>query len=335
MGYKLPVHFSTSLICFVLFMNPLFVYSELQYPELYYNFYDDACPPLRNIVRYNVWQAVRKETRIAASLLRLHFHDCLVDGCDASILLEDTKTFKGEKNALPNKNSVRGYELIDSIKADVERECPLTVSCVDILALAASEAISLVGGPYWHVPLGRRDGITASQKSANEQLPSPFEPLANITAKFTSKGLDLKDVVVLSGAHTIGFAQCFTFKSRLFNFKGTDKPDPTVNSSLLQNLQSMCPEGETQRTNKLAPLDSVTYNRFDHMYYSNLMNNYGLLESDQALIKDPTTASMVNQYSMDRFRFYDDFAESMVKLGFVGILTGENGEIRAKCGSVN
>ncbi|KAI3930832.1 hypothetical protein MKX01_037278 [Papaver californicum] len=295
MGYKLPVHFSTSLICFVLFMNPLFVYSELEYPELYYSFYDHTCPPLRNIVRYNVWQAVRKETRIAASLLRLHFHDCLVDGCDASILLDDTKTFKGEKNALPNKNSVRGYELIDNIKADVETG---------------------VGGPYWHVPLGRRDGITASQKSANEQLPSPFEPLANITAKFTSKGLDLKDVVVLSGAHTIGFAQCFTFKSRLFNFKGTGKPDPTVHSSLLQNLQSMCPEGETQHTNKLAPLDSVTYNRFDHMYYSNLMNNSGLLESDQALIKDPTTASMVNQYSMDRFRFYDDFAESTVKLGF-------------------
>ncbi|MCL7023729.1 hypothetical protein MKW94_007701, partial [Papaver nudicaule] len=64
-------------------------------------------------------------------------------GCDASILLDDTKTFEGEKNALPNRNSVRGYELIDDIKADVERECPLTVSCVDILALAASEAVSL------------------------------------------------------------------------------------------------------------------------------------------------------------------------------------------------
>lgn len=48
--------------------------------------------------------------------------------------------------------------------------------------------------------LGRRDGVTASQQAANEQLPSPFEPLENITAKFTSKGLDLKDVVVLSGS---------------------------------------------------------------------------------------------------------------------------------------
>lgn len=59
------------------------------------------------------------------------------------------------------------------------------------------------GGPFWYVPLGRRDGLTASEKAANDQLPSPFEPLDNITAKFVSKGLDLKDVVVLSG--TVSF----------------------------------------------------------------------------------------------------------------------------------
>lgn len=55
------------------------------------------------------------------------------------------------------------------------------------------------GGPYWSVSLGRRDSLTASQSAANAQIPSPFEPLENITAKFVSKGLDIKDVVVLSG----------------------------------------------------------------------------------------------------------------------------------------
>lgn len=60
---------------------------------------------------------------------------------------------------------------------------------------------SQLAGPqyYWALPLGRRDGTTASENAANEQLPGPFEPLENITAKFTSKGLDIKDVVVLSG----------------------------------------------------------------------------------------------------------------------------------------
>lgn len=46
---------------------------------------------------------------------------------------------------------------------------------------------------------GRRDGLTTSEDAANNQVPSPFEPLENITAKFVSKGLDIKDVVVLSG----------------------------------------------------------------------------------------------------------------------------------------
>ncbi|XP_057966059.1 peroxidase 10-like isoform X2 [Malania oleifera] len=255
-------------------------------------------------------------------------------GCDASILLDDKSDFKGEKNAFPNRNSARGFEVIENIKADVESACPSTVSCTDILVLAAREAVLLSGGPYWPVQLGRRDGTTASEKAANEQLPSPIEPLENITAKFTTKGLDLNDVVVLSGAHTIGFAQCFTFKGRLFNFKGTGKPDPDLDSSLLLNLQSTCPNVDDVNS-KLAPIDAVTSGRFDNVYYTNLMNNSGLLESDQALMRDPKTAAMVNNYSKCPYLFFNDFAASMVKLGNIGILTGQNGQIRKKCGSVN
>lgn len=49
--------------------------------------------------------------------------------------------------------------------------------------------------------MGRRDGLTASESAANRDIPSPSEPLENITEKFTSKGLDIKDMVVLSGKH--------------------------------------------------------------------------------------------------------------------------------------
>lgn len=111
----------------------------------------------------------------------------------------------------PNKDSARGFDVIDTIKANVEKACPSKGSCADILTLSARESVYLAGGPYWPVPLERRDALTANETAANE-LPSPFEPLTNITAKFVSNGLDLKDVVMLSGAHTFGFAQCFTFK---------------------------------------------------------------------------------------------------------------------------
>lgn len=65
-------------------------------------------------------------------------------GCDGSVLLDDTSTTKGEKNAFPNKNSLRGYEVIDSIKTNLETACPSTVSCADMLTLAARDAVYFV-----------------------------------------------------------------------------------------------------------------------------------------------------------------------------------------------
>ncbi|KAM3377131.1 peroxidase 10 [Capsicum galapagoense] len=326
---------SSSLFhCLTVFFCVISTLVPLTAGQLDYSYYERACPSLPRIIRWNVWSALRNDSRIAASLLRLHFHDCFVNGCDGSVLLDDTNDFKGEKNAAPNRNSARGYETIDIIKADLERACPSTVSCVDILTLVAREVVVMSGGPFWPVLLGRRDGLTASEKAANEQLPSPFEPLDKIAAKFTDKGLDLRDVVVLSGAHTIGFAQCFTFKRRLFNYQNSGKPDPNLDSSMLSNLQSTCPDTDGSNT-KIAPLDIVSVNRFDNAYYRNLMNNSGLLESDQALMSNSQTADIVKSYSMYPYLFYKDFAASMVKLGNLGVLTRQNGQIRKVCGSVN
>ncbi|CAA7048292.1 unnamed protein product [Microthlaspi erraticum] len=301
--------------------------------NLDYRFYDRSCPRLQMIVKSGVWKAFKVDSRIAASILRLHFHDCFVNGCDGSILLEDTEDFRGEKNARPNRNSVRGFEVIENIKSDIESSCPLTVSCADIVALAAREAVVLTGGPFWPVPLGRRDSLTASEQAANTNLPSPFEPLANITAKFVALGLDLKDVVVLSGAHTIGFAQCFVFKHRLFNFKGSGQPDPNLAASsvLLSKLKNTCPNVDSSDS-KLAALDAASAVKFDNAYYVNLMNNVGLLDSDQTLMTDSTAAALVKSYSENPYLFSRDFAVSMVKMGNIGVMTGSDGVIRAKCG---
>ncbi|RYQ80537.1 hypothetical protein Ahy_Scaffold1g106885 isoform H [Arachis hypogaea] len=265
---------------------------------------------------------MNNDTRIAASLLRLHFHDCFVN----VMLLDTTSTFTGEKNALPNKNSVRGFEVIDTIKSALEKACPATVSCADILTLAAREAVFLSKGPFWVVPLGRRDGTTASESEANN-LPSPFDPLENITAKFVAKGLELKDVAVLLGLLASSFA-------RLFNFGGSGKSDPTLDGSLLQNLQNLCPNQASSDTN-LAPLDPVTTNTFDNIYYRNLLNNSGLLLSDQALMGDNTTASLVNMYSKWPLLFFRDFAVSMEKMGRISVLTGQQGQVRTNCRFVN
>ncbi|KAL0377748.1 UNVERIFIED_CONTAM: Mitogen-activated protein kinase kinase kinase [Sesamum radiatum] len=302
--------------------------------QLDYKFYDNTCPNLAKIIRNGVLSAIVNETRIAASLLRLHFHDCFVDGCEGSVLLDDSSNFTGEKNAFPNRNSARGFEVVDAIKENVEKACPSTVSCADILTLAARDAVFLTGGPFWPVALGRRDGLTANETAANTDLPSPFEPLENITAKFVAKGLDLKDMVVLSGGHTIGFAQCFTFKPRLFNFDGTGNPDPVLDQSLLGSLRSVCPNQDDSDTNLVA-LDAATSSKFDNSYFRSLVNNSGILQSDQALMADNQTAALVLSYSKFPFLFSKDFGKSMAKMSCIGVLTGQEGEIRKNCRVVN
>ena len=66
------------------------------------DFYKRSCPKAESIVRSFVQDAVRRDVGLAAGLLRLHFHDCFVQGCDASVLLDGSATGPGEKQAPPN-----------------------------------------------------------------------------------------------------------------------------------------------------------------------------------------------------------------------------------------
>lgn len=78
-------------------------------------------------------------------MIQTHNASCgVLQGCDASVLLDDTENFVGEKTAGPNLNSLRGFEVIDAIKSELESVCPQTVSCADILATVARDSVLLV-----------------------------------------------------------------------------------------------------------------------------------------------------------------------------------------------
>ncbi|KAJ1414408.1 Secretory peroxidase [Sesbania bispinosa] len=299
------------------------------------SFYRNTCPKVHSIVREVVREVSKKDPRMLASLVRLHFHDCFVQGCDASVLLNDTSTIVSEQTALPNNNSLRGLDVVNQIKTAVENACPNTVSCADILALAAQISSVLAQGPNWKVPLGRRDGVTANQSLANINLPAPFFTLDQLKKAFSDQGLNSTDLVALSGAHSFGRAHCSLFVSRLYNFSNSGKPDPTLNTAYLQELRKICPNGGPGTT--LANFDPTTPDTFDKNYYSNLQVQKGLLQSDQELFSTSgaDTISIVNRFSSNQDAFFESFKAAMIKMGNIDVLTGTKGEIRKHCNFVN
>ncbi|AQK82264.1 Peroxidase 67 [Zea mays] len=268
---------------------------------------------------------------MGASILRLFFHDCFVQGCDASLLLDDTPSFQGEKMAKPNNGSVRGFEVIDAIKSAVDKACPGVVSCADILAIAARDSVVTLGGPNWDVKLGRRDSRTASFSGANNNIPPPTSGLANLTSLFAAQGLSQKDMVALSGAHTIGQARCTNFRAHVYN-------DTNIDGAFARARRSVCPAAASSGSggdNNLAPLDLQTPTVFENDYYRNLVCRKGLLHSDQELFNGAATDAQVQAYVSSQSAFFADFVAGMVKMGDISPLTGSSGEIRKNCRRIN
>ncbi|GLU19468.1 hypothetical protein SLE2022_357180 [Rubroshorea leprosula] len=323
---------SLALLFFVVLLQG----GSLSYRQLSPTLYDETCPNVSSIVRRVLANALLSDPRIGASLIRLHFHDCFVSGCDASVLLDNSDTIVSEKESLANNNSLRGFNVVDAMKAELETACPATVSCADILAIAAEESVYLAGGPSWPVLLGRRDSRTANRRAADEFLPGPTETLEELKSKFFAVGLNTStDLVALSGGHTIGRARCNTFINRLYDFDGNGNPDTFLDTTYLATLRELCPQGGNGSV--LTDFDPTTPDTFDNNYFANLQPQKGLLQSDQELFSTAgaDTIEIVNRFSSNQTAFFESFAESMIRMGNIMPLTGTKGEIRLNCRVVN
>ncbi|KAF6135373.1 hypothetical protein GIB67_027247 [Kingdonia uniflora] len=297
------------------------------------NYYKESCPYTEEIVRREIEITLIREPRTAAQLLRLHFHDCFVMGCDASVLLDSTGEMISEKQAGPNLNSLRGFDVVDKIKSILEEACPNIVSCADLLAIAARDSVELRGGPYWKVKLGRRDSLIASFNGANQFIPKPNSSLETLISNFATQGLDEGDLVALSGSHTIGVSRCVSFKPRIYNGNIDDEYGYCKRNTVFRRiLRSICPK--SGRDNAVVPLDFVTFTKFDSEYYRNLIQGKGLLNSDNVLISQDEEGRIVRRvwaYALDQQLFFRSFASSMVKMGKINVITGDQGEVRRNC----
>ncbi|CAH1446336.1 unnamed protein product [Lactuca virosa] len=292
------------------------------------NYYDQTCPMAEATVTSAVEKAMFNDKTVPAALLRMQFHDCFIRGCDGSVLLNSTRKNKAEKDGPPNI-SLHAFYVIDNAKKALEAMCPGTVSCADIVALAARDAVHLSGGPSWAVPKGRKDG-RISKASETKQLPAPIFNISQLQQSFSQRGLSINDLVALSGGHTLGFAHCSSFQNRIHNFATKQDIDPSMHQSFAASLQSVCPMHNKVR-NAGANLDS-TPTIFDNRYYKLLLEGKSIFTSDQALLTNPTTKTLVNKFANSRDEFEKAFVESMIKMSNID---GGGQEVRLNCRVVN
>ncbi|TVU46889.1 hypothetical protein EJB05_06461, partial [Eragrostis curvula] len=296
------------------------------------NYYHDKCPPAEAIIKHVVGAAVLQNPGIGAGLIRMLFHDCFVEGCDASVLLDPTPANpQPEKLSPPNNPSLRGFEVIDAAKAAVERACPGVVSCADIVAFAARDASFFLSGGkvYFDMPSGRLDGRVSLDSRALDFLPPPVFDLPNLTDSFAAKGLGVEDMVVLSGAHTVGRSHCSSFvPDRL-------AVPSNIDPALAASLRRQCPASPSPANDPTVVQDVVTPVQLDNQYYKNVLAKKVLFTSDNALVTSPETTKMVMDNANIPGWWEDRFKTAMVKMASIEVKTGSAGEVRRNCRAVN
>ncbi|WZZ23936.1 hypothetical protein YC2023_007337 [Brassica napus] len=280
--------------------------------SLHYDFYQDSCPTAERIITKGIRELYAAKPSVAPSLIRLLFHDCFIE-------------VRSKKEASPNQ-SLKGFDVIESIKSELEKVCPGVVSCADVLVLAAREAVLMAGGPFYPLETGRRDSVVAFKEIAERELPSPQASISVILARFGTRGFNERETVSLFGAHSIGITHCTFFEDRLYNFSGTGKPDPELDTGFQQELKTKCPYSSS------APSPGTGVG--PSMPASDYGGKKGLMYADQQLTGREETEMWVRAYASDAQLFRRDFAMSMMKLSNYHVLTGPLGQVRTTCSKV-
>ncbi|XLU35017.1 hypothetical protein S245_071083 [Arachis hypogaea] len=185
------------------------------------------------------------------------------------------------------------------------------------------------------IPTGRRDGMVSLASNVRPNIVDTSFTMDEMVKLFTSKGLSVLDLVILSGAHTIGVAHCNAFRGR---FQEDTKGrftliDKTLDSNYAVELMKQCP---------VSAMASATVNNdpetpmvFDNQYYRNLLVHKGLFQSDSALLNENSTRTMVKDFANNQELFFVNWSQAFLKLTSVGVKTGNEGEIRRTCASTN
>ncbi|KAI4300252.1 hypothetical protein L6164_033649 [Bauhinia variegata] len=298
--------------------------------QLQLNYYSSSCPKAEEIVSEQVKQLYNKHGNTAISWVRNLFHDCIVKSCDASLLLDTHGDIISEKTS-GRSFGMRNFKYVNTIKAAVEQECPLTVSCADIVALSARDGIVMLGGPSIEMKTGRRDGRESYVAVLEENIPNHNDSMDLVLSRFESIGLDVEATVALLGAHSVGRVHCMNIVQRLY-----PSVDPTLDPKHAEYLKKRCPDPNPDpKAVQYSRNDLGTPMIIDNNYYKNILQHKGLLMVDEELATDPRTKPYVENLAADNDYFHQQFSRAILLLSENNPLTSDQGEIRKDCRFVN
>ncbi|CAA0836483.1 Peroxidase 21 [Striga hermonthica] len=315
---------------FLFLLLPLLAQLHLGKSELELNYYSQSCPKAEQIIKEQVEQLYKKHGNTAISWIRNLFHDCALISCDASLLLDNANGIISEKSE-SRSFGMRNFKYINTIKEALEKECPMTVSCADIIALTARDGVALLGGPSIDVKTGRRDSKESHASEIDDYIPNHNDSMSLVLSTFEKIGVDTEGLVALLGAHSVGRTHCTNIVQRLY-----PTVDPTLDPNYAEYLMKRCPTpNPNPKAVEYVRNDLETPMVLDNVYYKNILAHRGLMLVDQRLLSDPRTSPFVNKMAQDNEYFHQQFSRAFLILSENNPLTGDKGEIRRDCRFVN
>ncbi|XP_066321777.1 probable L-ascorbate peroxidase 8, chloroplastic isoform X1 [Miscanthus floridulus] len=213
--------------------------------------------------------------------------------------------FDAELSHGANAGLINALKLIQPIKDKYPG-----ITYADLFQLASATAIEEAGGPKIPIKYGRVDVTAAEQCPPEGRLPDagPRDPAEHLREVFYRMGLDDKEIVALSGAHTLGRARP--------DRSGWGKPETKYTKDGPGE-----PGGQSW---------TVEWLKFDNSYFKDMKflsqlpseeqkeQDLLVLPTDAALFEDPSFKVYAEKYAEDQEAFFKDYAEAHAKLSDLG-----------------
>lgn len=199
-----------------------------------------------------------------------------------------------------NAGLTNGVKLLEPIKEKFP-----DITYADLFQLASVTAIEDAGGPKVPMKYGRLDTQGDAECAVEGNLPAadPPNPSDHLRKVFYRMGLNDKEIVALSGAHTIGRSRPDRSGFGKAETKYTNPKDKFIGN----------PGGQSW---------TVEWLKFDNSYFKDIKaqadEDLLVLPTDKILTEDPGFKPYTDKYAEDQDVFFSDYAEAHKKLSELG-----------------